>query len=142
MQHVTSQLIDKKRELQGEINYHQSQVSILTKLIDSVEVSIKIFDPDFDSSKIKPKKFSPNKRYFANGEALVKIFDVLRIKNEFMSTHEITITLMKDKKYDITNQVIKNKIQSSILQTLIIQEKKGLVIRKKISERILHWNIA
>jgi len=53
MQHVVSQLIDKKKELEGAINYHKSRVTLLSEMIHSVNISIKIFEPECDLKTIK-----------------------------------------------------------------------------------------
>ena len=75
MEHVVSQLIDKKRHLKGKMNWLKSQLEELTKVIHSIEVSIKVFEPDFDPLKVKAIKFNPSRRHFENGEALLKILD-------------------------------------------------------------------
>lgn len=142
MQHVVSQLIEKKRELEGELNYHQSQINTLSKVIHSMEVSIKVFEPHFEASKVTAKKFNPNPRHFENGEALMLILNFLRGKDDFSSTNEITIHLMKYKRYDHTDADFKNRIQKSVLQVLRNQRKKGLIIKREVSEKIFHWKIA
>ena len=142
MQHVVSQLIEKKRELQGEVNSYKGRIDVLTKVINSIDVSIQVFKPDFDPTTIKAKKFSINSRYFENGEPFKKILDLLREKNDYLSTHDITVELMKSKKYDYTDRALKNKIQKSLLQTLRNQLNKGLIVNHKQSDKILVWKIA
>jgi hypothetical protein len=142
MQHVVSQLIEKKRELEGKINYYQGKINILKKIVDSMEVSIKVFEPNFDPLTVTAKKFNPTKRYFENGEAFLKALDFLREKDDWASTHEITVYLMEMKKYDSTDRDLKNKIQKSILQVLRSQYKKGLIDKKELSDRMLYWKVA
>ncbi len=142
MQHVVSQLIEKKRELEGKINYYQGKINILKKIVDSMEVSIKVFEPNFDPLTVTAKKFNPTTRYFENGEAFLKALDFLRKKDDWASTHEITVYLMEMKKYDSTDRDLKNKIQKSILQVLRSQYKKGLIDKKELSDRMLYWKVA
>ena len=106
-----------------------------------MEVSIKVFEPDFDPLQIKAKKFNPSKRHFENGEALLLVFDFLRGKDDFSSTNEITIHVMKMKEYDYTNRDFKDKIQKSVLQILRNQTKKGFITKKEQSEKLLYWKI-
>ncbi len=142
MQHVVSQLIEKKRDLKGQINYHQGQVDELSKIIHGIEISIKVFEPDFDPAKVKAKKFNPSRRHFENGEALLNILDFLQGKEEYVSTHDITINLMKSKKYDYADRKLKTKIQRTVVQILKVQHKKGLVDRKEVSNKLLYWKVA
>ncbi len=142
MQHVVSQLIEKKKELEGELNHCKSRITVLNEILHSVNTSIKLFEPECDLKTIKAKKYSPNKRYFGNGEAFRMILDFLREKDDFICTNEITIYLMGTKKYDTSDKLLKNKIQQSILQTLTSQHEKGLLKKKYISDRSILWNIA
>lgn len=142
MQHVVSQLIDKKRELKGKLNYHQGQLDELKKIIHGIEVSIKVFEPDFDPLKVKAKKYNPSRRHFENGEALLKILDFLRYKEDYVSTHDITVNLMESKNYDYTDRTLKNKIQRTVVQILRIQQNKGLIAVKEVSHKMLYWKIA
>ena len=142
MQHVVSQLIEKKKELEGELNHLNSRINVLKEMIHSVNTSIKLFEPECDLKTIKAKKYYPNTRYFGNGEAFRMILDLLRDEDEFISTNDITIHLMKTKKYDPDDQALKNKMQQSILQTLTSQHKKGLLAKDQSAKRNILWNIA
>ena len=142
MQHVVSQLIEKKKDLEGELNHHKNRIATLNEILHSVNMSIKLFEPDCDLTTIKAKRYSPNRRYFGKGEAVRMIFDFLRDKKDFICTNEITIFLMQTKKYDTSDKLLKNKIQQSILQTLTNQHQKGLLRKKYISDRSILWDIA
>ena len=142
MQHVVSQLIEKKSEIEGEINYYQGKINTLKKIVESMEVSLKVFEPDFDPKTVNAKKFNPDKRYFKHGEVHIKVLDLLRERNTQVSTHDVTVELMKMKKYDHTDKDLKVRLQKTILYTLKRQYKDGLIDRFESGERLLFWKIA
>ncbi|MCK9372473.1 MAG: hypothetical protein M0P91_04690 [Sulfuricurvum sp.] len=118
MQHVVSQLITKKEELLGELKFHKTKVQQLEEVINGIDISISVFDPEFDLKKIKPKRYTGNKHYFKHGESFTMILDTLRKAKAPLTTHEITIELMKKKKLDYENKELVSNIQRSLSGTL------------------------
>lgn len=118
MQHVVSQLITKKEELLGELNFHKTKVQQLEEVVKSIDISISVFDPEFDLKKIKPKRFTGNQHYFKRGEANVMVLDALRKAKAPLTTNEITVELMKKKKLDHEDQNLVRNIQKSLCGTL------------------------
>ncbi len=59
MQHVVSQLVSKKEELQGELKYRKQRIKDLEEFIRSVDTSIALFDPEYNVKAIKTKRCSP-----------------------------------------------------------------------------------
>lgn len=127
MQHVVSQLITKKEELLGELKFYRTKVDQLEELLHGIDISIVIFDPNFDLKSIKPKRYSTKKQYFKHGEAHRLILDILRKRKEPLSTTQITKELMKLKKLDIEDQEKVDSVQKSLLNTLKKQEKDKII---------------
>jgi hypothetical protein len=127
MQHVVSQLISKKEELSGELKFYKTKVQQLEEVIKSIDISIKIFEPDFDIKKIKTKRYTGNKHYFKRGESHVMILDTLRKAKEPMTTSDITIELMKKKKLNHEDRELMDNVQKTLLNTLKKQMKSNLV---------------
>lgn len=127
MQHVVSQLITKKEELSGELKFYKSKVQQLEEVIKSIDVSIKVFDPEFDIKTIKAKRYTGNQHYFKRGESHTMILDTLRKAKSPLNTQEITIELMKKKKLDYENQDLVRSIQKTLCGTLKKQADKNII---------------
>ncbi len=127
MQHVVSQLITKKEELQGELNFYKTKVAQLEEVLKGIDISIKAFAPDFDLSSVKTKRFTGDKHYFKRGESHIMILDALRKADKPLTTSEITNILMKKKNLDTEDKELVDKIQKSILNALKQQQKNHTI---------------
>lgn len=127
MQHVVSQLITKKEELSGELNFYKTKISQLEEVLNGIDISIKVFDPDFKLCSIKAKRFTGNTHYFKRGESHVLVLDILRKSQKPMKTHEIVIELMKRKELDYQDLTLVEKVKKTLLTTLKKQEKNNLI---------------
>lgn len=110
MQHVVSQLITKKEELSGELNFYKTKISQLEEILSGIDISIKVFDPDFKLCSVKAKRFTGNTHYFKRGESHVLVLDTLRKSQKPMKTHEIAIELMKKKELDYQDLTLVEKV--------------------------------
>ena len=131
MQHVMSQLITKKGELLGELNFYKLKVQQLKELINSIDISINVFDPSFDIKQINPKRYSTKKHYFKHGESHIMILDTLRQSQHPLNIDEITLELMKRKGLDYENMSLFNNIQQTLRGTLKKQEKNKIIKKEK-----------
>lgn len=129
MQHVVSQLITKKEELLGELKFYKSKVQQLEEVINGIDISISVFDPEFDLKKIKAKRYTGNQHYFKHGEANIMILDTLRKAKTPLTTHEIAIELMKKKRLDYEDKDLVSNIQRSLSGTLKKQANNKTIQR-------------
>lgn len=142
MQHVVSQLLTKRQELAGEALYYQKKIDELNKQIIAIDTSIAIFDPEFSPKGLKLKRFSPKKRYFAHGEAMILIFDLLREAREPLATADIVKAIMMKKGLDIANKELYSGISGTIRARLYDYEKKGILIFKSAGQgKDGYWSI-
>lgn len=128
MQHVVSQLIEKRRELAGELRHYQSVINKLTTELNAIDISISVFDPNIKPKELKPIRFSTKKRYFKHGEVMTLVLDVLREADEQRATSNIVREVMTRKEYDPTDKELYNSIFPTVRATLNAQEKKGILI--------------
>ncbi len=87
--HANSELSTKRGEILGSIKHYKQIISYLDKDLANIDVTIKIFEPDykFGSEKIVNKH---RNRFFNNGEAKVLILEVLKNSNLPISTDKIS----------------------------------------------------
>jgi len=131
MEHALSQLIEKKKRIQGELKHHRERAEQLSELLYGVKIAIKAFDPNFDIKTIKAKRYTrtknKNQSYFKRGETHRLILDTLRVAKEPLTNLEIAIELMKKKNLDYTEKDLVKSVQQSIQYTLRTQERNEII---------------
>ena len=144
MQHAVSQLIEKKSRMLGKLEFHKKNIETIENIINSIDISIKLFDEDFEVEEIKSIRFTGKHSHFKGKEAHVMILDTLRASDKPLSTHQVTVEIMKKKFLDYENQKLKTKIQQILLNNLNRQADKGLIekIGNGFETKFLQWEIA
>ena len=143
MEHAVSQLIKKKKDLKGQLEFYKKSIPKLEEVIRSINISIKIFDADFDVNSIKAKEYTLRTSYFKHGEVKTMILDVLRKANTPMSTPNIAMELMKIKKLDYTDKTVQTLVKQTTLNALNRLHKSGILDKNDtIGIRSLLWSIA
>ncbi len=61
--HVVSGLVAKRSELVGQIEKLQDEIAEIRALMDCIDGSIKLFDPDYDLRTIKGKRTNKTNGY-------------------------------------------------------------------------------
>ena len=140
--HVISALSCKRGEILGSIKYYKQLISSLDKDLQTIDATIKIFEPDykFGSEKIVNKH---RNRFFNNGEAKVLVLEVLKNSSLPLSTDKISDIIAIKRNVSFENKTDKPNFQKSILLALntclsndIVEKvsKDGLSIVWKIKE--------
>lgn len=78
MSHVISGLLSKRSEIKGLIEQKQQEIKVLEGQISSIDVTIKIFDPDIDLRTLGSTKVVKKNGYFEYGELAKLILESLR----------------------------------------------------------------
>lgn len=139
MQHVVSQLIDKRKEIEGEIVFHQKIIKTLSDNLKAVDISIRLFDSNIDLKEIKPKRFSGKQRHFNQGEAMILILDTLGVAKTPMTITSIVREVMTKKKMDVEDKSLTHRIIETLRMTLRTQTQKGVLIMDDNDEQ--RWSI-
>jgi hypothetical protein len=94
---VVSGLVAKRSELVGQIEKLQDEIAGIRALMDCIDGSIKLFDPDYDLRTIRGKRTNKTNGYLKHGEAQRFALDALRAAGKPITSR------------DIVNQIIKRK---------------------------------
>ena len=92
--HVVTGLIEKRREIAGQIEDLQRQMKEAVCNLDHVEAAIRLFKPDIDLEEIAPRVVPPPHAAF-KGEVSRVILDTLRQTTRPLSTRDVTYALMR-----------------------------------------------
>lgn len=139
MQHVLSQLISKRAELKGEVKYLREKLFEMENVVDSLDVAIKVFDPEFNLDDIRDKRYKKRSHIFTHGEANRLCLDILRRSSSPLTMKEIVQEVMKKKKLNYEDLDLTKNIEA-ILRTNF--HKNDLITSIDDGERIKKWKIA
>jgi len=122
--HVISALVSKRSELAGLVAHHHKEITRLSEEVQTLDATIKLFDPDYRIHTIKPKRYQKKNVFFKHGEAYRTVLDVLREYGKPLSTKDIAKLILSRKGIDSEHE---KALQASILTILHRQKKSGLV---------------
>lgn len=86
-------LVAKRAELAGRIEANQAELRDLVVQLDSIESTIRIFNPDIDLDAIQPRPVPPKHAAF-KGEVTRIVFDCLREAEAPMTSRDIALALI------------------------------------------------
>jgi len=114
--HVMSALVTKRGELSGQIDYHQSEIKKIKSDMASMDAAIKVFNPDYDLSKIKKRKTNGKNSFFEPREGNTLLMDIFREARAPLSVKALRASLFV---------ILKRLQKSGIIEE---RERDGLVI--------------
>jgi hypothetical protein len=123
--HVISALVAKRSELAGLVDHHRKEAARLLQDVKLLDATIKLFEPEFSTDLIKPKRHQKRNLYFKHGEAHRMVLDILRESGKPLSTKEIA---QEAKFRKGLTEVNERDFQATILTILGRQKKSGLVV--------------
>lgn len=114
--HAVSALKHKHSEIQGEIQIIEQQLEDLTEKLNALEVSIKIFDPEFKLHEIRAKK--KNQRTFGinKGEIPAIVGEYVRLADKDFTVNDL-VEHVYYRKPELENSG-KGAIRQSVAQSL------------------------
>src|ERR1700726_3581016 len=90
-EHVISGLIAKRAELAGRIEAAQAELRQMLIDLDSLDATIRLFDPEIDLVEIKPQ---PARNQAFRGEVSRIVLGTLRKAGKPLPTYEIALHVM------------------------------------------------
>lgn len=124
--HVVSGLVAKRSELVGQIDKLQDEIARIRALMDCIDGSIKIFDPEYDLRTIKGKRTNTRNKQFKRGEFQRLTLNILRTSGSPITSRDIVNEMIRRKGFESTPELVQ-KLQRLILGTLHNLEKRGIV---------------
>ena len=131
MDHVLSGLISKRTDIKSEIVFLKNKIQEMENIVECLDVSIKVFNPDFDLNSVKDKKYKQNSSYFKQGELHKLVLDILRKSKEPLITRDIVSEVMKIKGLDISDKKLFINIQQTLYSTLKRQKSANIISSQK-----------
>ena len=98
-------LIEKRREIAGQIEHLQAQLRELVIALDHVEATIRLFDPEIDLGPIKARPVPPQHQAF-KGEVSRIVLATLRNAKIPLTTEDIAKRVMAERGLDTANKAL------------------------------------
>lgn len=92
-QFAVSALIARKREIMGEKAYLEKKIDRCDEAMSHIDATIRLFDPEFDFSRIKPRRHVNEDEFFQPGEIPILALEVLRDAGRPLATNAINARL-------------------------------------------------
>src|SRR5690606_16042834 len=92
-------LIEKRREISGQIEHHQRILNDLVIDLDHVDHCIRLFAPELDATLARPKAF-PARHAAFRGEMRRFVLGTLRAASEPVTSLEIAVEVVKGRGLD------------------------------------------
>lgn len=122
---VVHGLVAKRAELTGLIEHYQAQIRRLSADVDHLDATLRLFDPGYDVSSVKPKGVRHTNPWFAQGEISRLALDALRTAAKPLSTCEIADALIARKGIAVEGTKERDRLVKSLLWTLQQLRKRG-----------------
>ena len=118
-------LIEKRREIAGQIEQHQRALNELIIDLDHVDHTIRLFDPDCDVTLAQPKAF-PARHAAFRGEMQRFVLGALRAATEPLTSPEIAIEVVKGRGLDPNDPRAVSLIRKRVGACLFSLKGKGI----------------
>ena len=116
--HVVSALTDKRAELLGLIEHHQSHIQRLSISIDQLDATLLLFDEDYDFKKAKSKGIRVTNPWFKQGEVPRLLLEMLRKSLAPISTTQLTHNLVQLKGIDVAGLKERDRLSKLVFGAL------------------------
>ena len=138
--HVISALVSKRAELAGLVQHHKKEISRLSRELVAIDRSIKIFDPEYKITGIRPVLFRKKNFFFKRGESQRLFLDILREAGGPMSTIEIVHEIIKRKQFELESDDL-TRLKTTISSRLKKQADKGYIKLLGTNKAVNVWGL-
>jgi hypothetical protein len=117
--YVTAGLVKRRAQLTGDIQRTHDALRKMVADLESLDATIRQFDPSHNVEAIRPKAFRPPKDWANRGEMSRIILSILRMASEPMTTRDIAVELLVTRALD----------QSDLRLLRLMTKRVGVALR-------------
>lgn len=139
--HTIAALVERRRELAGELEKAQGTVQQLHADLASLDAVIRQFDPDYNVGAIRPKyRRQPSAAEF--GSMSRAVLDVLRRAGEPLSAKEIASRIIAERGLNAGDRALVRNMNKRVDMALRYQRTNGMVETMESQGGSLDWHLA
>jgi hypothetical protein len=139
-EHVISGLIAKRAELAGRIEFAQADLRQMLIDLDSLDATIRLFDPEIDLVEIKPKPLPARNQAF-RGEVSRIVLGTLRKSGKPLPTLEIALHVMASRSLNTADKPLLRIVSKRVGAGLRHYRQLGLIRSVAGPSRTMLWEI-
>ncbi|MDB4222283.1 hypothetical protein N9850_00805 [Granulosicoccus sp.] len=139
--HVISALVEKHARLLGEIAYHRKMIQRLQQSVEVTGQSIKLFDPSYKLSRIKPIRRRLRSDYFKQGQCTILILDLLREADGPIDTNTL-LDMVLLREGLVIDAVESAAILVTIKNVLRGLARRGAIVKTPAVAGVNTWTVA
>jgi hypothetical protein len=139
---AVSALVRKRAELAGDIEHAHEALKKMIADLESLDATLRLFDPGIQIEAIKPKAFRPPADWAQRGEMTRIILDVLRQAAEPMTTRDIAFQLLIERALDNNDAKLLRLMTKRVGVALRGQRDAGLVASRQGPGQYMLWGLA
>lgn len=117
--HVISALREKRAEVSGTIKALEAKIGQHRANLVHIDATLRLFAPEIEPDAIRPKRQNARNEWFARGECLRLIYDILRDQDTPVGSGEIVRRLMIAKGIDAGDRTIGQLFYKAVNNTLL-----------------------
>jgi hypothetical protein len=136
--HVLSGLVAKRGELAGEAERCRRELHRLADEQRHLDATIRLFAPDYDLGRIRPRKRRPGHHWFGPGECQRLVLEVLRDAAGPLSDQGVTVAVAARKGLQDHPEAFA-ALQKTILAVLRRLAGKGVAQVVGLADRVRGW---
>jgi len=103
-EYVINGLVRRRAKLAGDIENTHAALRKMVDDLETLDATIRQFDPSFQVESIKPKAFRPPKDWAKRGEMMRLIMSIMRQASEPLTSRDIALELLVSRALDKTDQ--------------------------------------
>jgi hypothetical protein len=138
-QHVISALSNKRAELAGLVSQLERQLAQQQANLAHLDATMRLFNPDIQPSRIRPKQPRARSVWFRPGECLRLIYDELREAAQPMTTRQLAERIIRVRALPMADDRQRELVQKTILGSL--NRAKATIVRVEAAG-IVSWRLA
>lgn len=140
-EHVIAGLMRKRAEIAGQLEAAQATVRRLIIDLDSVDATIRLFQPDIDLEDIRPKPLPPRHAAY-KGEVARIVLGSLRVAHHPMTTDELTMHVMAERDLNTSDKRLLRIVSKRVQACLRHYRTKGAVQSARGPGSRILWRVA
>jgi hypothetical protein len=137
--HVIGALSNKRAELAGLVSQLERQLAQQQANLAHLDATMRLFNPDIQPNRIRPKQPRARSVWFRPGECLRLIYDELREAAQPMTTHPLAERIIHVKALPIADDRQRALVQKTMLGSL--NRAKETIVRVEAAG-VVSWRLA
>ena len=140
-QYVIAGLTRRRAALAGDIEHTHERLRQMLANLETIDATLKMFDPDYPIETIKPKAFRPPPDWARRGEMSRTVLNILRQASEPMTTRDIALEMLITRALDKSDKRLLRLMGKRVGVALRYQRDNGLVKSEQGPGQYMLWEI-